>query len=244
MKNMVREVLSKMAKLGVPGWLSQLSIWLLVLVLSSGSHESWNQAPCQVLNLAWSLFESLSLSPSAPPLTHVLTLFLSLSNKSQNKIKENGDIWVTTWRMRRREFCKVVESERILGEATVDHWRQLGLFEKMKEGHMTECSTQVEEQLWGDLREGGRSQGFQSTEGQCRNLGLYQKYKEKPLKVCVLVLLPRGFKPENNLVGFTFLKFWWLFGDWIVKRQKSKQGNQAGGYIMNACERRWAAWVA
>ena len=63
-------------RVGSPGWLSQLSVWLW---LRSCSHGSWVQALCRALCWqlrAWSLLQILSQSPCYSP-THTLSLSVS-----------------------------------------------------------------------------------------------------------------------------------------------------------------------
>lgn len=50
----------KNADLGAPGWLSLLSIWLLILAQVM-ILESWDRAPHQALHRVWSLLKILSL---------------------------------------------------------------------------------------------------------------------------------------------------------------------------------------
>ena len=77
------------------GWLSQLSIRLLVSaqVMISGS---WHRAPRWALSGAWSLLKILSPSPSAPP-----TALGSLSKKKKkdftSKEWDNRGAWVAQW---------------------------------------------------------------------------------------------------------------------------------------------------
>ena len=70
--------------LGMPGWLSRLSIRFLISTQVVVS-QLWDRAPNQALHWAWSLLEILSLSHSAP-LLHFFArpLSLSLSNKIKN----------------------------------------------------------------------------------------------------------------------------------------------------------------
>ena len=69
----------KYLQIGVLGWCSQLSFWLLVLAQVMIS-QSWDQPPHLAWCLAQSLLEFLSPSPSAPT-TPLLTLSLSQINK-------------------------------------------------------------------------------------------------------------------------------------------------------------------
>ena len=77
---------------GAPGGCTGLSDWLLVSAQVMIS-ELWDQALHQALHLEWSLLETLSPSPSAPP-HHALTCSLSLSlskiiNKSKKEVKSS-----------------------------------------------------------------------------------------------------------------------------------------------------------
>lgn len=99
----------KIAKEGAPGWHSELSVWILVLVpvVISGS---WNGVLCQASHSAGNLLEILSLSLCPPPLMHMYTHILSLSKINLQKTltigsKTRNEIW---WE-REKEVKTVIE---------------------------------------------------------------------------------------------------------------------------------------
>ena len=90
------DILSKVNVSEAPGWLSRLSVWLLIsAVMILGS---WDKAPCQGLCWAWSLLNSLF--PSALPLPFSLKkkkvnlnlspLYLQLLTKKHNTSSGSG----------------------------------------------------------------------------------------------------------------------------------------------------------
>ena len=75
---------------GAPGWLSQLSIWLLILtqVIISGL---WDQPPCWAPTWVGSLLEILS-HPLPPTSSHILSLW------GKKKKRKKGHFWgITLW---------------------------------------------------------------------------------------------------------------------------------------------------
>ena len=93
-KNMVKHIsLKKKKYIGVPGWLSQLSIWLLILAQVMIS-ESWDWALSQTLCSAWSLLEILSpsLFPSMPLSLFELLWAHSISKRQINLKKRREKI--------------------------------------------------------------------------------------------------------------------------------------------------------
>ena len=59
--NQINEPVKKKLKMGVPGWLSQLSVWLQLIL------GSWDGAPCWGGSLLSREPAFLSLCPSPPP---------------------------------------------------------------------------------------------------------------------------------------------------------------------------------
>lgn len=110
----------KNADLGAPGWLSLLSIWLLILAQVM-ILESWDRAPHQALHRVWSLLKILSLLLLAlsQPMWSLPPHSFSLKGK---KKKEQGSfIFGNTWKSRvcgcrRRYFvrCERTESFQVL----------------------------------------------------------------------------------------------------------------------------------